>query len=256
MYVTGEIINREGEIMQDDIIKKLIERFKIEQRKRDRSGIYAVTQREIAYNSNKIEGSTLTKEQTASLFDTGHMPKSDDYYRAKDIEEMNGHFLMFNHMIDTLEEPLSEKLIKEFHYELKVGVFEDRANGYAIGDYKKRVNVVGLYETARPEMVPEKMKELLEWYKGMPKDLATLAAFHAKYETIHPFQDGNGRTGRMLIFRECLVNDIVPLIIEDDNRNHYLEALAEYRKTEKVGLLLELFKKEQKMYNEKIEYFM
>lgn len=242
--------------MQKDIIKDLIDRFKIEQKKKDRSGIYAVTQRELAYNSNKIEGSTLTKEQTASLFDTGNMPMSNDYYRAKDIEEMNGHFLMFNHMIDTLEEPLSEKLIKEFHYELKAGVFEDRANGYAIGDYKKRANVIGIYETTRPESVADKMNELLLWYNEMPKTLTTLALFHAKYEAIHPFQDGNGRTGRMLIFRECLVNGIVPLIIEDINRNQYLEALAEYRKTEKIELLLALFEKEQKKYKEKIEYFM
>lgn len=143
-----------------EIVKELIGRLRIEKEKRDRSGIYAVTQRELAYNSNKIEGSTLTREQTASLFDTGAVPQSDDCYRAKDIEETNGHFLMFNHMIDTLEEPLSEKLIKEFHYELKAGVFEDRANGYAVGDYKKRPNIISMYETAKPAEVAEKMGEL------------------------------------------------------------------------------------------------
>ena len=116
---------------------RLIERFVIERKKFDRSGIYAYTQRALAYNSNKIEGSTLTEEQTASLFDTGMLPVNDDYYRAKDVEEMNGHFLMFNKMIDTLEKPLSIDLIKAFHYELKSGVFEDRANGYAIGDFQK-----------------------------------------------------------------------------------------------------------------------
>ena len=113
----------------------LIERFKIERKRFDRTGVYAYTQRAMAYNSNKIEGSTLTPEQTASLFDNGTLPVNDDYYRAKDVEEMNGHFLMFNHMLDTLEEELTENLIKRMHYELKSGVFEDRANGYAIGDY-------------------------------------------------------------------------------------------------------------------------
>ena len=142
-----------------EFIEYLIQRFKIEQQKRDRSGIYGFTQRLMAYNSNKIEGSTLTEEQTASLFDTGTLPRSDDYYRAKDVEEMNGHFLMFNKMIDTLDEPLSEALIKAFHYELKSGVFEDRANGYAIGEYKKRPNMIGIYETALPEDVPEKQLE-------------------------------------------------------------------------------------------------
>ena len=130
-----------------EFIQFLLERFQIEWKRRDRSGIYGLTQRLLAYNSNKIEGSTLTEEQTASLFDTGTLPKSDDYYRAKDVEEMNGHFLMFNKMLETIDQPLSQELIKQFHYELKSGVFEDRANGYAIGDYKKRPNIVGMYET-------------------------------------------------------------------------------------------------------------
>lgn len=243
-------------MMQSEMVNELIERFRIEKLKRDRSGIYAVTQRELAYNSNKIEGSTLTKEQTASLFDTGMIPQGDDYYRAKDIEEMNGHFLMFNHMIDTLEEPLSEKLIKEFHYELKAGVFEDRANGYAIGDYKKRRNIIGIYETAAPEDVPVKMEELLQWYQSESKDLNVLAQFHAGYESIHPFQDGNGRTGRLLVFRECLVHGLIPLIIEDAERNQYLAALNEYRKSKTTNLLLQLFEKEQLKYKEKMEYFL
>ena len=107
----------------------------------------------LLYNSNKIEGSTLNEEQTASLFDTGMLPASDDIYRAKDVEETNGHFLMFNKMLDTLtDRPLNEELIKAFHFELKSGVFEDRANGYAIGDYKKRPNMVGMYPTALPRM--------------------------------------------------------------------------------------------------------
>lgn len=171
--------------------KWLIDRFIIERKKFDRSGVYAYTQRVMAYNSNKIEGSTLTPEQTASLFDNGTLPRSDDYYRAKDVEEMNGHFLMFNYMLDTLEEPLSQKLIKQFHYELKSGVFEDRANGYAIGDYKQRPNMVGMYRTALPKEVPDEMEKLLVWYEAQPKNMETLAKFHARYESIHPFQDGN-----------------------------------------------------------------
>lgn len=127
-----------------EFLKFLLERFKIERERFDRSGVYAYTQRLLAYNSNKIEGSTLTEEQTASLFDNGTLPKSDDYYRAKDVEEMNGHFLMFNKMLDTLDEPLTQELIKKFHYELKSGVFEDRANGYAIGDYKQRPKSQGI----------------------------------------------------------------------------------------------------------------
>lgn len=233
----------------------LIERFKIEHSKRDRSGIYATTQRLLAYNSNKIEGSTLTEEQTASLFDTGSLPKSDDYYRAKDIEEMNGHFLMFNLMINTLDQELSEDLIKRFHYELKSGVFEDRANGYAIGDYKTRPNIIGSNRTTLPKDVPTEMKNLLEWYSGQEKSLTTLAQFHTRYETIHPFQDGNGRTGRLILFRECLNNNIIPFIIEDKNRNEYIEALKAARDND-FSALAQLFLKEQKAYKEEIDYFM
>lgn len=237
--------------------EQLIRRFQIERKKFDRSGIYAYTQRILAYNSNKIEGSTLNEEQTASLFDTGMLPVSNDYYRAKDIEETNGHFLMFNKMIDTLDEPLSEALIKAFHYELKSGVFEDRANGYAIGEYKKRPNMIGIYETALPEDVPEKMQELLAWYHEIPvKTLAIMAQFHARYESLHPFQDGNGRTGRLILFRECLKADLTPVVIEDRHRNRYMGGLKEYRETGETALLQELLQEEQLEYAKKVDYFL
>lgn len=244
-----------GNDRSKDFLDYLLKRFRIERDKFDRSGVYAYTQRLLAYNSNKIEGSTLTEEQTASLFDSGTLPKSDDYYRAKDIEEMNGHFLMFNRMLDTLSEPLTQELIKQFHYELKSGVFEDRANGYAIGDYKKRPNMIGIYQTVRPESVENEVKLLLDWYDGQKKDMSALAEFHAKYESIHPFQDGNGRTGRLILFRECLENGIVPVVIEDVNRNEYLGALKEYREEESLEKLIKLFEKEQQFYQEKCRYF-
>lgn len=240
---------------EKELLDFLLNRFKIEWERFDRSGVYAYTQRLLAYNSSKIEGSTLTEEQTASLFDNGTLPKSDDYYRAKDVEEMNGHFLMFNKMLDTLDEPLSSDLIKQFHYELKSGVFEDRANGYAIGDYKKRPNMIGMYETARPEQVVQEMSLLMDWYHSQRVDISVLAEFHARYESIHPFQDGNGRTGRLLLFRECLKNGIVPVVIEDVNRNVYLESLKEYREEKALDKLIVLFKKEQQFYMEKCKCF-
>lgn len=238
-----------------DFIRNLLERFKIEHTKRDRSGVYGFTQRLLAYNSNKIEGSTLTEEQTASLFDTGILPKTDDYYRAKDVEEMNGHFLMFNKMLDTLDAALDQQIIKSFHFELKSGVFEDRANGYAIGDYKKRPNMIGIHQTTLPSQVPDAMTELLNWYHAQDVSLETLAEFHARYEIIHPFQDGNGRTGRIILFRECLRYDISPFIIEDANRPEYLEALKAYRQNGTVTELTTLFQKEQEFYFNQCEYF-
>ncbi len=244
-----------GDISKKDFLDFLLKRFNVERDKFDRSGVYAYTQRLLAYNSNKIEGSTLTEEQTASLFDHGTLPKSDEYYRAKDIEEMNGHFLMFNKMLDTLEKPLSQELIKQFHYELKSGVFEDRANGYAIGEYKKRPNIIGIYQTARPEDVVQEMYLLMEWYGCQSVNISILAEFHARYENIHPFQDGNGRTGRLILFRECLKNGIVPVVVEDVNRYEYLEALEEYREKNMLDKLISLFIKEQQFYFEKCKYF-
>lgn len=238
-----------------EFLNFLLKRFKIERERFDRSGVYAYTQRLLAYQSNRIEGSTLTEEQTASLFNHGTLPKSDDYYRAKDVEEMNGHFIMFNQMLDTLEEQLCPKLIKTFHYELKSGVFEDRANGYAIGDYKQRPNMIGIYQTVRPENVEEEMNLLMKWYVQQEINIAVLAEFHARYESIHPFQDGNGRTGRLILFRECLKNEIIPVVIEDANRNEYLEALKEYREVNSITGLIGLFEKEQQFYHERCKYF-
>lgn len=239
-----------------DFLEFLLKRFKIEKEKFDRSGVYAYTQRLLAYNSNKIEGSTLTEEQTASLFDNGMLPKSENYYRAKDVEEMNGHFLMFNKMLDTLDKPLTQGLIKQFHYELKSGVFEDRANGYAIGDYKKRPNMISIYQTTRPENVENEMSLLIDWYNKQRVDILILAVFHAKYESIHPFQDGNGRTGRLILFRECLKKEQIPIVIEDRNRDEYLEALKEYREKQVLDKLMVLFKKEQEFYWNQCQYFM
>lgn len=238
-----------------DFIYFLLKRFKIERDKFDRSGVYAYTQRLLAYNSNKIEGSTLTEEQTASLFDNGTLPKSDNYYRAKDVEETNGHFLMFNKMLDTLDEPLTQEVIKQFHCELKSGVFEDRANGYAIGDYKQRPNMIGMYQTVRPENVAQEMNLLMDWYRSQKISISVLAEFHARYESIHPFQDGNGRTGRLILFRECLKNWIMPVVIEDANRSEYLEALKGYQEEKSLYKIVELFEKEQKYYMEKCKYF-
>lgn len=242
--------------MKTDLIQKLKERLLIEFSKRDRSGIYAVTSRELAYNSNKIEGSTLTENQTASLFDTGMLPVSDSAYRAKDIEEMNGHFLMFNHMLKTLDEDLSEDLIKKFHYELKSGVFEDKANGYNIGEYKERPNIAGTMQTSLPSDVPGDMKELLKCYENADKNLDTLALLHTRYEKIHPFQDGNGRTGRLILYREALKHDIIPPIIHDANRMEYIEGIREYAEKGVSERMYRLLKKEQEEYEKTINFFL
>ena len=132
---------------------------------------------------------------------------------------------------------------------------EDRANGYAIGDYKKRANIVGMQKTVLPNQVPAEMEKLLTWYESHDVSLETLAEFHARYESIHPFQDGNGRTGRMILFRECLCHKISPFIIQDANRPEYLEALKEYRENGSVAKMCSLFHLEQDYYRNRCQYF-
>lgn len=153
----------------------------------------------MSYNSSRIEGSTLTEKQTASIFYTGTIESEIDsvIVRTKDIEEMTGHFTMFNEMLKTYSEPLSCDLIKRYHHALKSGVFEDVANGYPIGEYKNRRNIVADVVTCPPEKVADEIDRLFEWYKGIDeKTISVLAELHIRYERIHPFQDGDGRTVR------------------------------------------------------------
>lgn len=233
---------------EKEFVEILIERFLIELKKQDRSGIYGLTQRNIAYNSNKIEGSTLSEKHTASLFETGSLKADGEIIRAKDVEEMTGHFAMFNHMLKTIKEPLSERLIKEFHLNLKSGVFEDMANGYLVGEFKNRRNWVGGYETTLPENVENEIKKLLEEYDvSKIHTLREITDFHTKYEIIHPFQDGNGRTGRIIAFSECLKSKIMPFVVQDKNKEEYLYALRDYRE-ERKNSLYDFFKKEQTSY--------
>ena len=223
----------------------------------DKTGIYAKTQKMMAYNSNKIEGSTLTSEQTASLFDTGTIfaPK-DMILHAKDVEEMTGHFVMFNHMVKTINDPLSEQLIKDFHKCLKSGMFEDIANGYPIGEYKNRANTVSDIITCLPKDVPEAVQTLLWEYSGKSEiTVLDLAIFHAKYENIHPFQDGNGRTGRMILFKQCLDNDIIPIIIPDETKAKYYYTLHEAQINQNFIPLEQYFMENQSKYYEAAKDF-
>lgn len=191
-----------------------------------KNGMMALISKNMAYNSNHIEGSSLTAEQTATLFDTGTIVSNGvEVYKAKDIEEMNGHFKMFNEMLKSINEPFTVELIKRYHYQLKAGVFEDAANGYAVGEFKKRQNIVGMNTTAAPEDVPALMNALVNKYIKSEKTIEDIAMFHAEYETIHPFQDGNGRTGRMIIMKQCLDNGIIPVLILDEKRALYFHAL-------------------------------
>lgn len=245
------------ESMGENVVSDLKTRLMIELKIQDRGGIYGFTQRALAYNSNRIEGSTLTEKQTASIFETGTLMGSDTIFRTKDVEEMTGHFIMFYYMLQTCDEPLSEKLIKEYHYKLKAGVFEDLANGYPIGEYKNRKNMVSDIETSTPEKVAGDMAELIFCYeRDKEKTLENVAEFHAEFEKIHPFQDGNGRVGRILIFKECLRHNIMPLIIDSDRKAQYYHFLNAAQQQGNYEKLYEIFGEEQERYKEKVLEFL
>lgn len=233
-------------------MNKILDKMLFEFKNNIRNGVYGYTQKIMAYNSNRIEGNHLSVEHTSSLFDTQSFV-SDDVYRPKDVEEMGGHFLMFNHMLKTIDKPLTEDLIKEFHRCLKEGVFEDKANEYVIGDYKARENIIGVYKTAKPNRVHEAMINLLDAYDACDKTLESILALHAAYEIIHPFQDGNGRTGRLIMFRECLIDDVKPFIVRDCNKARYISALNNARVTGNVNELVSYVKTEQESYEQAIK---
>lgn len=238
-------------------IKTMKQQLAYEMKNNKRGGIYGYIQRTMAYNSNRIEGSTLTPYQTASIFETGTINTQDVSCRTKDIEEMTGHFRMFNYVLNHLDDELSEDIIKSMHYNLKTGVFEDMANGFPCGEYKNRQNFIADLQTATPDEVHDKMIELLEIYKNSNKSLTQLAKFHAQYENIHPFQDGNGRTGRMILFKESLKNNMVPIIIFDEDKTRYKDCLHLAQTRNNFRNLTEFFRNEQeKLYDKTVDIVM
>ena len=231
---------------------KIIEEFNAN----TKNGIYAFTQKCMAYNSNKIEGSALTIEQTSYLFDNGTIaPERDHAFRTKDVEEMTGHFKMFNEILKNLDKPLTSEMIKTFHYQLKSGVFEDRANDYPIGEFKSRANQVSDVTTEHPKNVPQRIRNLIDRHNSSEKSLLHIAMFHAEYENIHPFQDGNGRTGRAIIFKQCLDSNIVPVIIYNEDKHRYFHALHNAQTEGKYDMLPEFFKETQDKFYRQVKAY-
>lgn len=191
-------------------------------------GLYHELQVRMTYNSNHIEGSKLSEDQTRMIFETRTI-NAGDVVPVDDIIETVNHFRAIDYVIDVAEDELTEEIIKELHRILKQGTADAALSWFAVGDYKKRANVVGGRETAKPKDVPTRMKALLSSYSAA--DVITvddIIAFHHDFESIHPFQDGNGRVGRLIALKECLHYDIVPFIIEDTKKAFYYRGLAEW----------------------------
>lgn len=192
-------------------------------------GLYHELQVRMTYNSNHIEGSKLTEDQTRLIFETNTIEVGDGIL-VDDILETVHHFRAIDYVIDKAEEELSEDIIKHLHYLLKHDTKDSTLSWFAVGDYKKRANVVGGRETVKPKEVPGRMHELLADYNAKDKvTIEDVVAFHAEFEHIHPFQDGNGRVGRLIALKECLHHNIIPFIIEDSKKGFYYRGLSEWR---------------------------
>ena len=217
-------------------------------------GIYHKTQIELTYNSNHIEGSSLTHEQTRYIFETNTIDVENGSLNVDDVIETANHFRLVSLIIDNAKSTLTQEFIKKLHLLLKNGTSDSRKDWFAVGDYKKLPNEVGGMNTTLPEEVPEKMKELLDEYNAKEeKSLDDVLDFHVKFEKIHPFQDGNGRVGRLIMLKECLKYNIVPFIIEDDLKMFYYRGLAEWE-TEK-GYLRDTCLTAQDRYKAYLDYF-
>ena len=217
-------------------------------------GIYHKTQIELTYNSNHIEGSSLTHEQTRYIFETNTIDVENGSINVDDVIETANHFRIVSLIIDNAKSTLTQEFIKKLHLLLKNGTSDSRKDWFAVGGYKKLPNEVGGMNTTLPEEVPKKMKELLDEYNAKEeKSLDDVLDFHAKFEKIHPFQDGNGRVGRLIMFKECLKYNIVPFIIEDDLKMFYYRGLAEWE-TEK-GYLRDTCLTAQDRYKAYLDYF-
>ena len=219
-----------------------------------KGGIYHRTQIDLTYNSNHIEGSRLTHDQTRYIFETNTIGITDESVNVDDIIETTNHFRCIDLIIDRAEERLSEKYIKELHYILKSGTSDHRKDWFAVGDYKKLPNEVGGRDTALPEEVADKMKALLAEYNAKEeKKFEDILDFHVKFERIHPFQDGNGRVGRLTMFKECLKYNIVPFIIEDNLKMFYYRGLKEW--DNEKGYLTDTCLTAQDKYKAYLDYF-
>lgn len=242
--------------MEISKIKKAL----IEQKRINLSGnLYYKTQIDFTYNTNHIEGSTITPDETASIYDSGTILTSNDKVIVlKDATETKNHFTLFKYMLDTIDEPLTEEIIKKYHFILKDGTLtEDEKEWFNIGEYKKLKNYVGNMITSLPKDVESDMKSLLAWYdKIAKKEIEDIIEFHVRFEKIHPFQDGNGRVGRMIIFRECLVNDIMPFYIEDRNKDFYLRGMREYQINNEKCYLIDTCLNSQDNYEKIVNYFL
>ncbi|MDY4409235.1 MAG: Fic family protein [Prevotella sp.] len=236
-------------------LSPLLQALKEQKEGKVKGGIYHRVQIELTYNSNHIEGSKLSKDQTRMIFETHTIaPVEGSAVKVDDIIETVNHFRCVDYIIDHANDPLTEGLVKQLHRILKTGTVDSTRDWFAVGDYKRLPNEVGGIETSAPEDVAGDMRALLAWYSSQKKkDEECVIGFHQRFEVIHPFQDGNGRVGRLIMFKECLANNIVPFIIDEDLRFFYYRGLREWPHIK--GYLLDTCLTAQDNFKDLLDYF-
>lgn len=235
-------------------VKTLLSILQEEKRTKYAGGIYHKTQIDLTYNSNRIEGSRLTHDQTRYIFETNTIGVENEVLNVDDVIETSNHFRCIDLIIDHAASTLSEHFIKKLHHILKTGTSDSRKDWFAVGEYKRLPNEVGGMQTALPEEVADKMKALLSDYNAVPKKtLDDILDFHVRFERIHPFQDGNGRVGRLIMFKECLKYNIVPFIIEENLKLFYYRGLKEWYNEK--GYLTDTCLTAQDKYKAYLDYF-
>ena len=234
--------------------KTLLEKLKEEKDSKLSGGIYHKLQIEMTYNSNHIEGSKLTHDQTRFIFETRTIGVNDNAINVDDIIETSNHFKCIDLVIDSAKHKLSESFIKQIHRLLKTGTSDSFKNWFKVGDYKLVENEVGGIETCLPKDVKEEMSKLLKEYNSKTYiTIEDIVDFHYKFERIHPFQDGNGRVGRLIMFKECLRHNIVPIIINEELKYYYYRGLKEYKYQK--GYLLDTCLFGQDIIKKHLDYF-
>lgn len=232
----------------------LLSILKDEKKKQRKGGVYHKVQIDLTYNSNHIEGSRLTHDQTRYIFETNTIGFENGAVNVDDIVETANHFRCIDMVIDNAMQPLSEAFIKRLHFTLKNSTSDSRKDWFAVGEYKRVPNEVGGRDTAAPEEVATKIGALLDTYNATKKHpLEQIVEFHHDFECIHPFQDGNGRVGRLILFKECLKNNIVPFIIEDDLKMFYYRGLHEWNNEH--GYLMDTCLTAQDRFKAYLDYF-
>ena len=234
--------------------KTLLDILKLEKESKLKGGIYHKVQIELTYNSNHIEGSRLTHDQTRYIYETNTIGLTDEVINVDDIVETANHFRCIDLIIDKANLNITENLIKQLHFILKNGTTDSRKNWFVVGDYKKLPNEVGGRVTTSPEKVEDEVKYLIEWYNSIKnKTLNDIIEFHYRFEYIHPFQDGNGRVGRLIMFKECLKYNIVPFIIDEKLKMFYYRGLKEWK--QEKGYLIDTCLTAQDQFKVYLDYF-